>query len=110
MLRVHLMRPRIDASKTLVNSSSDKKTTVIMFPYKCNILTEEYEWRFDMLRYGNSSHYKPNCPCKPPINPDRLISNNRGTVGTIDPAMLKAESDIDNLEGMGNIDTTSENS
>lgn len=61
------------------------------------------------LRCGNSNHYQPNCPYRPPINPNRPVSNNRGTVGIIDPAILKAEPDIGNIEGMDSINGTSEN-
>lgn len=56
------------------------------------------------LRCGNSNHYQPNCPYRPPINPNRAVSNNRGTVGNIDRAALKAELDISNLEDMDSVD------
>lgn len=61
------------------------------------------------LRCGNSNHYQPSCPYRPPINPNRPVSNNRGTVGIVDPAKLMVEPDLNNLGGMGSNDEISEN-
>ena len=53
------------------------------------------------LRCGNSKHYQQNCPYRPPINPNRPISNNQRGIRNIDQAILMAEPELNSAESIG---------
>lgn len=57
------------------------------------------------LRCGNRTHYQPNCPYRPPINPNRPVNNFQGKFVNIDPALLMAEPD---LLGVGELNSFGE--
>lgn len=52
------------------------------------------------LRCGNSNHYQQNCHYRPPINPNRPVQNQQGSIVSVDQTLLRAEPEIQGLRGI----------
>lgn len=50
------------------------------------------------LRCGNSNHYQPRCPYRPPINPNQPMRNQQGNIVNPDPSILLTEPMLPLLE------------